>query len=368
MAFEVDKSDAMKLLNESYIKCQAKPVENCLIKPVIDFVLDGENCLTYRYIMLTNILAKAVEPRVDILSLQAGDSSTGAFDARSLASKVVYLFQKTMLGNVLDGANSDPLVNKPGRYLRLDKSNAAAKGNPTTALHMLCDNLPKIKTKIDATKCIDYIVSLLIEKKTICDAQRVILEQASRKLSVFQVREFMSALLDKCFGGTALVLVATALCQLQYKEDDFQIIAHPVNQSGSSKRQFSDLDVLRNNTPFMGIELKDKPFSALDVERAANTAHKAGVASLMFVAGRQSAFASQPPTYFNNTREDYAKKGLYIGVISVDSLMDVILSKNIGLNAEHIISNIRETAEKIGALEAQIWVYQYMAKYINEII
>lgn len=160
MAFEVDKSDAMKLLNESYIKCQAKPVENCLIKPVIDFVLDGENCLTYRYIMLTNILAKAVEPRVDILSLQAGDSSTGAFDARSLASKVVYLFQKTMLGNVLDGANSDPLVNKPGRYLRLDKSNAAAKGNPTTALHMLCDNLPKIKTKIDATKCIDYIVSL----------------------------------------------------------------------------------------------------------------------------------------------------------------------------------------------------------------
>ena len=69
--------------------------------------------------MFTALLAKAVDSSVDILSLQAGDGSEGAYDARSLASKVVYRFQASLLGNVLDGSNNDPLVNKPGRFLRL---------------------------------------------------------------------------------------------------------------------------------------------------------------------------------------------------------------------------------------------------------
>ncbi len=367
MAIDIDKSTATRLLHESYKKCLNSPVRTCLIKDTIDFVLNSDNCLTYRYILLTNLLAKAIDSRIDILSLQAGDSSNGAFDARSLASKVVYPFQKSILGNVLDGANNDPLVNKPGRYLRLDKSNAAAKGKPTEALHLLCDNLVRVESEDTARNCIDYIISALIDKKVVLDAQQVILEQASNKLSVFQIRHFLNDLLNQGFGGASLVLTATALYHLLYIGDEFRIVPHPVNQSGTSKRQFSDLDVICNDLPFIGTELKDKPFSDSDVDRAASTAHKAGAKSLIFVAGRQSTFASQPPTYFDKAREEYEKKGMYVGVVSIDSLMDIALSKNIELNAGHIVGVVRETAEKIGALEAQMWVYQYMSKYMDEL-
>ena len=336
------------------------PIVNCPIKDTIDFVMNGKNCLTYRYIMFTALLAKAVDYKIDILSLQVEDPSVGAHNARSLASEVVYPFQKSILGNMLNGANSDPLVNNPARVPRLAKTNKA-RGDCKKALELLCDNLPKVQDSLEARKCIDYIVSMLLDAKAARDIQQSLIQENSRNMSVFRVREFMSELLDKGFGGAALVIVTTALYHLQYSDDEYKISAHPVNQSGSSKRQFSDLDVFRNDLPFIATELKDKPFSSSDVDHAAETAYKAHAKSLMFVAGRQSSFASQPPTYFDNARKKYADKGMYVGVTSIDNLIDTILSAHIDLNAAHIIDIIAKTAESIGALEAQMWVYERMS-------
>lgn len=357
MAIDVDKTIAVKLLNDSYKRCLDDPQMDCPIKDVIDFVMAGKNCLTYRYILLTALLAKSVCPQVDILSLQAGDASEGAYDARSLASKVVYPFQKNILSNVLDGANNDPLVNKPARFLRLDKRNSVAGGDPSKALVLLCDNLPKIENVDNARLCVDYMISLLIEQKIIRDSQQVVLEESAKNLDVFHVRNFLNNLLDKGFGGAALVLVVTALYHLRYSDESYRIVAHPVNQSGSSKRQFSDLDLFREGAPFMATELKDKPFSSSDVDRAAETAFNAGASSLMFIAGRQSNFASQPPTYFDNARKKYAEKRMYVGVTSIDALMDMVLAECVNLNSAHVIDVICETVEKIGAIEAQMWIY-----------
>lgn len=361
MAIDIDKTIATKLLNTSYMACLQTPVKTCSIKETIDFVMNGKNCLTYRYIMVTALLAKAVDSSIDILSLQAGDDSPGAYDARSLASKVVYKFQATFLGNVLDGSNSDPLVNKPGRFLRLSSDNAAAGGDPKKALQLLCTDLPKVQSSMDARQCIDYIVSVLLEEKSSRDAKKEKFDSVANNMSVFDVRKFMSDLLDQGFGGASLVLVATAIYHLQFPEDEYRIVAHPANQSGTSKRQFSDLDIYCGECPFMGTELKDKPFSSTDVDHAADTAFNAGAKSLLFVAGRQSTFASQPPTYFAKTQEKYAQRGMYVGVASIDALMDVMFSSHISVNVIHLLDVIRDTAENIGALEAQMWIYEHIS-------
>ncbi|MBR6095828.1 MAG: restriction endonuclease, SacI family [Oscillospiraceae bacterium] len=366
MAIDIDKTAATKLLNASYLACQRAPVTSCSIEDTIDFVMTGKNCLTYRYIMFTALLAKAVNPTIDILSLQAGDVSEGAYDARSLASKVVFRFQASLLGNILDGSNSDPLVNKPGRFMHLSPDNAAAGGDPKKALQLLCDDLPRVDTSENARECVDYIVSMLLAEKTARDANRQHFERATANMSIFAVHQFMSDLLDQGFGGAALVLVTTALYHLQYCTEDYRIVAHPSNQSGTSKRQFSDLDLFYDDRPFMGTELKDKPFSAFDVNHAAETAFSAGATSLLFVAGRQSSFASQPPTYFANTREKYAKQGLYVGVTSIDALMDTVLAGHMTDNIEHLLDVIRDTAEEIGALEAQMWIYEHLAEVTTE--
>lgn len=361
MPVDIDKSAATKLLHASYVSCSAVPVTSCVISDTIDFVMEGKNCLTYRYIMFTAVVAKAVDPSIDILSLQAGDDSVGAYDARSLASKVIYPFQKQMLGNTLDGSNNDPLVNKPGRFLRLRKSNPVAGGDPKKALNALCDDLPRVKTGEEARTCVDYIVSKLLIHKEHRARQLVTFEFSSQNASVFSVREFLSDLLDQSFGGASLVLVTAALYDLQFIGDEYLVSAHPVNQSGSSRRQFSDLDVLRDGMPFMGTELKDKPFTASDVDHAAETAYSVGASSLLFIAGRQSSFASQPPTYFSKARSKYAQMGMYVGVTSIDALIDVVFAAHMDMDASRMFDVVRSTAEKIGALEAQMWVYSYLA-------
>ena len=361
MAIDIDKTAATKFLNSSLTSCLRTPVDSCLIKSTIDFVMNGRNCLTYRYIMFTALLAKAMDSSVDILSLQAGDQSDGAYDARSLASKVVYHFQASLLGNVLDGSNSDPLVNKPGRFMRLSPKNAAASGDPQRALRLLCNDLPKITSREEAGRCVDYIVSVLLAEKAVRDSKKEHFVSIAANMSAFNVRQFLSNLLDQGFGGAALVLVTTALYHLQFPSDEYRIVAHPANQSGSSKHQFSDLDVFCDDRPFLGTELKDKPFSSSDVDHAAETAFGAGASSLLFVAGRQSTFASQPPTYFATTRDKYAQRGMYVGVTSIDALMDVVFASHMNMNVTHLLDVIRDTAEDIGALEAQMWVYEHLS-------
>lgn len=362
MAIDIDKSAATKMLNTSYSMCLKAPVTTCPIKGTIDFVMAGKNCLTYRYIMFTALVAKAVDSAVDILSLQAKDKSEGAYDARSLAKDVVFPFQKTLLGNILDGSNNDPLVNNPGRFERLRKENPTAGGDPSTALRLLCDSLPKVQSREDARICVDYIVSFLLSKKAERDAKKTAFVEAAENLDVFNVQQFMSNLLDQGFGGSALVIVTAAIYHLLFAGDEYKVVAHPVNQSGSSKRQFSDLDLFKDGSPFLGTELKDKPFTSSDVEHAAETALQAGASSLLFVAGRQSTFASQPPTYFTQAREKYSKKGMFVGVTSIDSLMDVAFAGNMGVNPSHLLDVISQTAEEIGALEAQMWIYEQLAE------
>ncbi len=359
MAIEIDKTAATKILQDSYTRCTATLVNTCAIRETIDFLLRGKNCLTYRYILFTALVAKATNRSADILSLQAGGRSKGAYDARSLAAKVVYPFQLAMLGNILDGSNNDPLVNKPARFERLSPDNHPAAGDPQTALEALCRDLPKVKTPAQAQASLDYLVSRLIVQRRERDANEAKLESTAQDLGLFAARELLSELLDQGFGGAALAIVATALLRLQFKiQEGFAVRPHPVNQSGKSKRQFSDLDVTQDGKPFLGVELKDRPFTEIDVGRAADMALAAGAASLLFVAGRLSSFAQQPPTYFAAARCRFAKRGLNIGLASIDALMDALFAFHAGFDPSTLLTAVRETSEEIGAVEAQMWIYK----------
>lgn len=359
MALEIDKTAAARILADSLDRCSVTLATDCPIRETIDFVLCGRECLTYRYILFAALLAKATRESVDILSLQAGDKSCGAYDARSLASKVIYPFQLTFLGNILDGSNNDPLVNKPARFERLSPDNHAKSGDPKKALAALCRDLPKVATSEAARCCLDYLVSRLVTLKREKEAEKAKIVLKARDMGFFVARKLISELLDQGFGGAALTIVATALLELQFKIDDgFAVHPHPVNQSGKSKRQFSDIDVTKNGTPFLGVELKDRPFTEIDLKRAADLALAAGAESLLFVAGRQSSFASQPPTYFGSMRNLYSKRGLNIGLASIDSLLDAILAFHAGCDVPSMLAHLRTTAEKIGAIEAQMWIYK----------
>ena len=79
----------------------------------IECIMNGHT-KALKYALLTQTLAKATDPQLNCLALQAGAAIKGAFDARSLCKKVVVPFEQGNFSNAL-GGSSDPYVSKPLR-------------------------------------------------------------------------------------------------------------------------------------------------------------------------------------------------------------------------------------------------------------
>ncbi len=365
MAISVDQTKATAELNEALARVQVKPAITCSIKPAIDFILAGKNCLTYRYILLTALTAKATDEKADIMSLQASDDTEGSYDARSFCKHVVFPFQREFLGDALDGSNEDPLVNNPGRHPRISASNKCANGDPKKALNLLCEYLPLVETSESAKECLDYFLTCCLDI-----AERNSERAASFQVSIltadaFATRRFMSELLDKGFGGSALLLVTSAIFTTLYPKDKgYEVVPHPVNQAGTSGRQMSDLDVFREDgTPFLAIELKDKPFAETEVRKAAQVAYACGAPSMLFVAGRSSTLTDEVHRYFNDAKAEYESKGMMVGVMTVDALLDFFFATNYAADSVTVFDLMRSTMESTRAsAETMRWVYKEARK------
>ena len=291
MALDVNQLDAGRVLRESFERVDSQLQDTCPIAETVDITMGGKGCLTYQYILLTALVAKLVNPQIDMLSLQVDDPSAGAYAPRTLCKEVIYPFQKQILFNALDGSNADPLVNKPARYLRLSKTNAA-RGDGKIVLDRLCDALPTLTALSDVRDTLDYMMSKLVLIARENKKRKEAVSSAVRDTNTQELYAFLSDLLDQGFGGAALVLASYALFLIQFPaENGYSIIPHPVNQSGASSRQRSDLDIELNGEPFLGVELKDKPFTSDDVARASDTAMSSGLKSLLFVSGRHAGIA-----------------------------------------------------------------------------
>ena len=351
----------MRVLRDSLKRCKTDPSTDCKMKLAIDFILTGKNCLTYRYILMTALTAKATNDGIDILSLQASDNSAGAYDARSLCSHVVFPFQRDFLNNVLDGSNEDPLVNNPGRNSRIQKSNKAAPGDPSKALNLLCDYLPTIIAASDTQSCLDYLISQCLSQAELMETQAASFSSTITSADIFYIRKFMSDLLDQNFGGAALLLVVTSVLDVLFFQSlGYQIVPHPVNQAGSSGKQMGDIDVYKQDSkPFLALELKDKPFTAAEVAKAAKTAFDHNAPSMLFIAGRASTISDELYRYFYETKKEYERKGMPIGIMTIDALLDYFFTTHYEINASHVFQLMDKTMEDIHATpEVMSWVYR----------
>lgn len=366
VSIDVDKSAAASMLQSILKQCRETPVVACPISETIDFAFSAKNSLTYRYILFTALTAKAVEPNIDILSLQASDESVGAYDARSLCSKTVYPFQKLFLSDMIDGSNSDPLVNKPGRYPRLSPSNAAASGDPRRVLSMLCENLPKVDSAECARLCLSYLITKLLKKEKIKREMDVEFAEAAELVDKKNARRLIDNLIDQGFGGAGITIAASAVLRVMFtKEDNYEVIPHPMNQSGASSRQYSDLDVLRYHKPWLGVELKDKPFTNRDVAHATQTAANAGAKALLFIGGRASMVSEKTNAYFSETRRKWMDSGLYVGVMPIDALIDFAFATH-EIDVQRLINDLRVSAERMKAIEPQMWIYEHTSAVKKE--
>ena len=333
------KERAAETLNAAYAYAIKHPDSSCKHSGFIDYVIDNTH-LTYKYILFTAVLAKATDPSINGLCLQKQSTFPGAYDARTVCHKVIVPFEMETLKKALGGSN-EPFLNKPARFPELSKNNAVRRGNDKEILNALCDNIPLITTASEAKACLVYLLCKLIR-----------IRDAKEQLTVFSIKDetnlpaklyrYIREALTQSYEGEVLSLMIAGLYHLMYRNNpEVRVEVHPVNQSGASGREVSDLDIYINDTLMSSNELKDKDYAETDLRHAADKVISAGGNRMLFIEGPRG---NSDGNFIPSVEEEYMSRNFLLRVLSYQFFMSSTIVSLESVDCEEFIRFILGTA------------------------
>lgn len=341
MNVTVNSAQAEIILREAIADVlQYNWVPHTALAQAISQVILGSH-LTYRYILITGILAKATNKHCNPITLQAGSLLPGAYDARSLCHKVLVPVERELLGDRLGGSN-EPFLNKPARYTELSNSNPARKGYDSDLLKITVHILSSLDSSSHAKDCLRECIYYTFDRQS-----RNLLDYLPAKtagLQRFSLIKFAQQLISESHEGETCGLLAGITYDiLGFSQNrSFDVKVHKANQAGSSSREVSDIDVYENNTLIHTIEVKDKLFTAADVEHAIGKAVTSGAKSLVFAVGPRGGL--QGSTYYDLT-VFWGRKGVDLYFVNVMEHFISILSTAADFDDISVVDLINRHAE-----------------------
>lgn len=351
----VIREDAIKILNEANKRPQKKDDK---IGELIDAILNGSH-KTYKYILVTALLAKSTNEEIDILSLQAKDDSDGAYDARSLCHHVIVPFEREVYPNSLGGSN-EPYLNKPARFPRLSTDNAVRRGNDLKTLTDLIKLLSQIKSKSQAN---EYLSSALYSMRQIYE--KIDERYAIPYLDIDNanspqiIMDYITELIKYSYEGEVCPLIVSAIEHLYYNGTKI-VIPHKVNESGASSKEVGDIDIFDTAENLISsIEVKDKDFTKEDVEHAIIKFSHAQIEKSLFIFGKGIDF-NKEEVY--NMAAALGKKGYFCSVVSIQDFIRMRLySMKQRISIIQFVNLLMSFAKKINAKDDTIkWIKNCM--------
>jgi len=280
----VDQIAAERLLREAIEIAQedSSQIPTSVWDNEIKTIIQG-NHLTFRYILVTALLGKATNPSINALALQAGADIEGAYDARSVCHGVVVPLERQLLNRALGGSN-EPFLNKPARFPTISPSNAVRAGKDKVLLLILHKVLSEIETDEQAFNVLCTAVRYALKKQS---ARSTLISQPSESTdSHLKIIEFVDVFVTRSIEGQVAALIAGTTLSTYFDQfEGFEVVVHPVNQSGASSNEVADIDIKQNGQIFVAIEIKDKQFSQQDVDHAAHKVSQHGLKSITFIIG-----------------------------------------------------------------------------------
>jgi hypothetical protein len=303
--------------------------------------------LTFRYILITALLAKVTDSSVHMRSLQAGSDLYGAYDARSLCHKVWVPFEQSRMNSKLGGSN-EPYLNKPARFPSVDPSNAVRKGYDQNLLNLMYSLLEKLNGEGQETQREAFFYAMkLIDGRSMGLAHEISLPPIY--LTQGKTISFFKSYLSACHGGESAASAAGALFRVLYSGQNRKVTVHPANQAGSTSNEIGDIDITQKKSLLMAVEVKDKLFAASDVNHAIRKVIESGNSRLFFLIGRH-AFPVPQEFSFAKICNENAKRGMDVSFESLDELFPRLLAlfseeerKQAIRNAADILDEMRAT-------------------------
>lgn len=349
----IDKSAARKELEQFFQKIGQNPTK-WEKESFANTVIEGRN-KTFKYILLTALLAKVVEPRINTLCLQKqANIRSGAYDPRSLCSEVVSPFEIKYLSSIMGGSR-DPFVNKPARFPVLSIDNPSKDPDIRDAAFNCLAGIGEDSAKDGLMFCLWKLKKQSDDlAKTTLSVSKI--NDESNKKTAY---EFLNELADHNFGGESLVIVSTVAFKLMNASNrDIRVVPHPVNQSGASSQQYGDIDLYyRQNLVFCEIEAKDKQFTSTDLIHAASNCPEH--TQCLFIQGRHAKNQISDQEYQKICNESL-QKDIPVSIVPIDSLVALAFSTRQRVSISEVLNLSFECAKAIKCMPETL-------KYLHDV-
>lgn len=353
----VDLKTASIVLDRAFV--EAEYVDDVVGKQILDIIRGRHK--TYRYILVTALLAKATNEQVNILSLQKGDGKKGKYDARSLCHNVLVPFEKLKVPGAL-GDSNEPYLNKPARFVMLSSKNAVRSGRDYQTLVDTINVLSSMKDSVDAYKYLKSALAVMKERSQEYVA-RFSVGDTLIDVSDFSqiVLDYIYAITDHSQEGEVCPLVVAELEQM-YLGKDYRVKPHKVNESGASTEETGDIDVFdKEKNLVYSIEVKDKDFSEHDVAHAITKFRKAGLSNSMFIYGKNVRF-EEKETF--QLLKAVGREGHYCCLMSILNYAKLRICDLKTLTVREFVSGLLRFSKAINANDDTIEIIKDIARKI----
>jgi len=348
MSISIDLANAKNVLHAAR---QSRTQPSSEIVDSLRSVILGSH-KTYKYVLMTSLLAKATDRRANALCLQAGARVAGAFDARSLCHKVLVPFERDNLANALGGSN-EPYLNKPARFKKLSMRNAVRDGNDRETLHALigtCELVNEGGSEL-AFACLSCCLMLL--DRVIANNELLNTINTIVTPELIDIYSFITRFIDDSVEGETCAAVVGAVEKQFYSHlrGEYTVVAHKVNESGASSKEIGDIDVFEKDKCFYSIEVKDKAFTVYDVEHAFNKMIAAHLKRGSFVYGPRATFDSAKVKI---TLYSFEQKKFVTLFMEVLSYVRLVLFKTPDIERGNFVQVLLDTVREINGKEETV--------------
>ncbi|CAB3730296.1 restriction endonuclease, SacI family [Trinickia soli] len=237
---------------------------------------------TYPYVLLTQLLGKCVNPDLNALCLQDSSELPGAWDARSLASKVVVPWNEAV-GRPISGANPDPYVNNPARYKNFGEEMRSKAKNKIDYdfLHSLAYELQTSAAE-DAAKIFSLALVEIRRHLESNDSEYF----GPPRVSLDDVISVIKSFISTPSNGVRLQVITYATLKVfSTAFTDFGgVRSYPTNSADRAGGRAGDVErINRDGVVDFAIEVKDETLSQAELGNTILKARAANVFNVLFV-------------------------------------------------------------------------------------
>ena len=294
MSKEIDHDEAERLLRETWREVtdsdDSAYVNEHIIKQGLRQVLgaDKYGTRTFKYILLTNVLAKAVNSDINALALKDNSDLDGSFNSGGLATDVVTDWEKDN-GERLGGSN-EPRTNSV--YYRQAELNADYEVRNDDLYQTMIRVLSKLEEQSESSELdpMDVLRQTLYEVSQL--EPTTVSYTNPPDVSYLELIDAVREYLTESNTGERLAAVSAGILDAQYffagREDVYIKVDH-VNVADENSNAAGDVEIFESedeDTLLQAIEVKDKPATKADIQHSITTGREHELDEYLFILGK----------------------------------------------------------------------------------